>query len=629
MTQIAGGTTKCGWGAGRCLGTVLAVVALLTAGLVARADDAGPAARVVRLSYVQGQVQISQGPQAISSQAAANMPLFEGYQITTGQDGQAEIQFEDGSVARIAPDSGLTLKVLRGKGSSGEAEIDLTGGLGYFELQGGDQAGRIDVHFANAVVTAGGFTVMRVDMDTPPGSLAVLSGNAHLVQGDQVTLDLHGNESVALNAKDPSQYNLAENVESNSWDQWNSDRDQALEAQATTQTKATDSFVNSDNPAWNDLNANGNWYNVPGSGYVWSPYDAAYAGWDPYGYGQWMWTPGFGYAWVSGYPWGFMPYSCGMWNFYSSFGWGWSPGISGCNPWWGGGYGYGYGPGYGGGYIGPNIGNAPSGYHPVVRPPMLLHPPKGRFPTPIVVDRLPKHGFTGRTIRPVNGPVMIAGHQVEALKPMPARTSLVQPARGVVAGGATNRAIMTGNEPRVMPGAMGRNPREEGYAPPSRPGEGFQRGIQPQPIYRSAPGRTNSGLRGYSPPVMHGGSSRGEFNGGMRPSGGTYAGGGFHGAMPAGGGVYNAGGAGANRGGGGVYNGGGAYHGAGGGVRGGGGYSGGGGFHGGAPAGNAGGGGGGGFHGGGGGGGGAPAGGGGGGGGAHGGGGGGGGGGHR
>ena len=48
-----------------------------------------------------------------------------------------------------------------------------------------------------------------------------------------------------------------------------------------------------------------------GQGYIWSPYDAANAGFDPYGIGNWMWTPGFGYIWASGYPWGYMPFQCG------------------------------------------------------------------------------------------------------------------------------------------------------------------------------------------------------------------------------------------------------------------------------------------------------------------------------
>jgi hypothetical protein len=70
-------------------------------------------------------------------------------------------------------------------------------------------------------------------MDTPPGGLAVFSGNVHLQvanssAGPTVSVDLHGGESITLNAADPSQYNLAESIEPNSWDAWNSDRDQAL-----------------------------------------------------------------------------------------------------------------------------------------------------------------------------------------------------------------------------------------------------------------------------------------------------------------------------------------------------------------------------------------------------------------
>lgn len=581
MIQMVNGTTRWSGGVGRRWALSAATLALLLTGVAVRADDGGSAVRAVRLSYVQGQVQISQGTEAITSAAVANMPLFQGYQITTGQDGQAEIQFEDGSVARIAPDSGLTLTVLKGHGSSGQAEIVLKGGLGYFELQGGDQAGRIEVRFGNAVVTAGGFTVMRVDMDTPPGTLAVFSGNAHLVRGDALTLDLHGNESVSLNASNPGQYNLAETVETNSWDQWNSDRDQALLAESNTQNKATDSFVNSDNPAWNDLNANGNWYDVPDQGFVWSPYAAAYAGWDPYGVGQWMWTPGFGYGWVSGYPWGYMPYSCGMWNYYNAFGWGWSPGMGGCNPWWGGGYG-----GYGG-YIGPNIGTAPSGYHPVIRPPQVVHPPSGRFPRPVLVDREPKHGFGNHLLRSTSGPVMIAGHRVEPLRSMPSRTSSVQPARGFVTGGSEDRARIIGGESRMpVPIATDRNPQGRGYAPQGPVGEGYQqpRGYQPQPIYGAEPRSYTPPARGYAPPVRsysppagrgepgpsRGYSGGGYYGGGARPAGGsgTYSGGGggFHGGASSGGGFH---GGGAPSGGGGGFHGDAAPSGGGGGFHGG------------------------------------------------------------
>ena len=73
-----------------------------------RADDdpgSAPPARAVRLSYVEGEVHLYQGNQALTDKAVANTPLFEGARVETGNDGRAEVQFEDGSVARISPES--------------------------------------------------------------------------------------------------------------------------------------------------------------------------------------------------------------------------------------------------------------------------------------------------------------------------------------------------------------------------------------------------------------------------------------------------------------------------------------------------------------------------------------------
>jgi hypothetical protein len=331
------------------------------------ADDAAQPARGVRLSNVDGQVQIAQGGQLIAQQAVANAPLFEGNRVATAEDGRAEIQFEDGSAARLSPNSALTLNVLSGQGVTGQAEIVLESGLGYFEVRGGGQAGAIRIRFGGSVVTTSGFTVLRINMDNPPGELAVFSGNAHLERGQRLTLDLHGGESVALSGADAARYEQTESIEPDSWDSWNSDRDQILTAEAASQTGTTKDYADSSNPAWNDLDANGSWYNVAGQGNIWSPYAAADAGWDPYGSGYWMWTPRFGYVWVSGYSWGYLPYQCGNWNYYDSFGWGWAPGMGGCSSWWGG-----------GGYLGPNIGIGFGGYRPPLPPHPRPHQPINR-----------------------------------------------------------------------------------------------------------------------------------------------------------------------------------------------------------------------------------------------------------
>jgi hypothetical protein len=395
---------------------VLALGAVFQASAQSADSTPGPSMRAARLSGVDGQTQLLQGNQVIADQALANTPLFEGTQVATLEDGRAEIQFDDGSLARISPQSALTLGVMRGQGSAAETEISLQDGLAYFELQSGS-SGNIRIRFGDGTVTANGFTILRINLDTPPGEVAVFAGDAHIERGSAMTVDLHGGESLTLDGADPGRYNLVESIEPDSWDAWNADRDQALNAEAGVRTGATNGFADGGNPAWGDLDANGAWYSVPGQGNIWSPYDASNPGWDPYGNGYWMWTPRFGYIWVSGEPWGYLPFQCGAWNYYSGFGWGWGLGVGGCQPWWGG-----------AGWV-INIVFAPGGYRPPLRPhprpvsPHLSPAGGGRLgPYAVVaVNRRSAIESGELPVRDRNVPVTIAGASVQPLRPLARR----------------------------------------------------------------------------------------------------------------------------------------------------------------------------------------------------------------
>jgi hypothetical protein len=554
-----------------CVASGLAFFAL-AAVLSAPACSAQDAARAVRLSSVEGKVRISQGDQVLAEPALANTPLFEGTQVATSDDGRAEIQFEDGSVVRISPGSALTLAVLRQQGDSTDSEIVVQSGLVYFELQGESDAGQLRVRFGDSVVTADGLSVLRVNLDNPPGELAVFSGSAHLVRGSALALDLHGGESVALDGAGPSRYNLAESVEPNSWDTWNSDRDQAMTAEAAARTDASASLGNN-NPAWSDLDVSGNWYNVPEQGYIWSPYEAASAGWDPYGNGHWMFTPRFGYIWISGYGWGYTTFQCGAWNYYDSFGWGWAPGMGGCQPWWGGGS-YAY-----------NIGYAPPGYS-LPRPP-AWHGAGGRLPgggeggrwnrprPMIAVDRRPPGGTGGLPSRGKASPVVIGGHRVEPLRSLSARPVYDRANSGANSGtGAGSNAVFsshpqpvsrgtgttnapsrpaysvfggsgTGNStaPRPNPGVARPDVVRPGYvpAPGVYPGGG-QRAPVPSHTYSGgapafshssggsapAPSHPSGGGGGGAPAPSHSSGGGGGGGGGSHSSGGGGGGGGSH-----------------------------------------------------------------------------------------------------
>jgi hypothetical protein len=502
--------------------TAILGLAILAGGAIAALaqDSSAPQARAVRLSEVEGKVNLSQNGQPLADQALANMPLFEGTQIATGDDGRAEVEFEDGAVARIPPDSSMTLAVLR----PGETEIDLNSGEGYFELEGANPDQPTRLRFGPNVLSASGFTVVRVQLDQAPGNLAVFSGNAHLEGADNTAIDLHGGESVDL-----SQYSLSESIEPDSWDAWNSDRDQAISSAEANTTAASSAMPDSSNPAWSDLNNNGSWYSTPDQGYVWSPYDASNPGWDPYGNGYWMNEPSYGYVWVSGYPWGYMPFQCGAWNYYSAFGWGWAPGA--CSPWWAG-----------GGIWAFNVGAYPRWYRLPFHPqpfgprtgPIGPHNPlPGHRVAPqavIAVNRhaVPPAGVTALPARNSRTPVTIGGSAVVPMRLAPSRQALARAAAGPLQYSVHGQPV----------------PSRPTYVPPpgagrATPANGYRGGTY---VPYSQPGSRPSQPSTYRPPSYRppsgGGAAHPSGGGGSHPSGGGggHPAGGGGGGHPGGGG---------------------------------------------------------------------------------------------
>jgi hypothetical protein len=289
----------------------------------AYADD--PA--VVRLSFVDGSVQVGQGGAAPLDKAVANMPLFEGSTVTTATDGQAEIEFADGSVARLTPNSSLELTHLQRLGPTGHTDLTLTSGLAYFELNVG-QGQHFSVKMGPATLHPIENTVFRVGLDNTP-EVAVMQGSLH-ADGNGLDTDVMANQDFRINLADPSQSTLAQSIPPDTWDQWNADRDTMIAQLSANQTDVRDDSQAAADPGWNDLDYYGNWYPVEGYGNVWTPSDVG-SDWDPFGYGYWGSFAGYGTTWISGYPWGWLPYHCGAWNYFP-FGWGWVPG--GCGLGW-------------------------------------------------------------------------------------------------------------------------------------------------------------------------------------------------------------------------------------------------------------------------------------------------------
>lgn len=297
---------------------------IVSAGIAAA--QAPDTTALVRLSYVQGQVSVLQADQALFDQAQANMPLLAGYTLATAQDGQAEIEFPDGSVARVTPNSELRLDRLASADDRTEpTEMTMLSGLGYFELNTANGQHFL-VHFNAAVAQPVTNSIFRISLDNAP-DVSVFVGTVRASADGAFDQTIEEGGSLHFDANDASNVATAA-VQSDSWDQWNQDRDSQIAQQAEQQTSARETSGATNAPGWDDLDYYGDWYPVEGYGNVWVPDDQP-AGWDPYGSGYWANYPGWGYTWISGYPWGWLPYHCGAWNYWDSMGWGWIPGQCG------------------------------------------------------------------------------------------------------------------------------------------------------------------------------------------------------------------------------------------------------------------------------------------------------------
>ncbi|MGH9615739.1 MAG: DUF6600 domain-containing protein [Acidobacteriaceae bacterium] len=338
--------------------------------------------RVVRLSDVEGTVQIVQDNRTEFSHAVMNMPLTQGSIVETGPDGRAEVEFEDGSVARITPNSSLNLAKLD-MSPQGALETTLTqpSGLVYYELRS-DPRSTYTVTFDQSEAVPAVNSTFRVNVAASPAELAVIDGQVR-IQGpsDAYTTEVAQGKTFELQSSSGSPYTIADGILPNGFDDWNTQMDQQAAKEAENQTPARaqqggGSIMDGMGFGWGDLDAYGGWYPLPGYGMVWQPYGIG-PGFDPYGFGDWADIGGLGVSWISGYPWGWLPFQCGGWSYIGSFGWGWMPG--GCG--FGIGYGYGFGGyGYGGygwryghrhrgwGHGYPRIYSAPAGYHMPVPP---------------------------------------------------------------------------------------------------------------------------------------------------------------------------------------------------------------------------------------------------------------------
>ncbi len=290
---------------------------------IAGAAFADSHVRIVRLSSVEGQVQIDRATGQGLERALLNTPIVEGTRIVTGSDGLAEVEFENQSALRLTENSEVKFtQLLMNDAGTKINRITVERGLVYL-----DTASKSDdsylVTVSDRSLAVGRDTLMRISATPDQLQVAIFKGEAQLEDQAMPTI-VHKKETLTVDLKTASQDVIAKGVEQNQFDNWNKERQDYGKTYADNQGYGGPSHAY----GMQDLNYYGDFFYAGGYGYVWQPYGFAgsMVDWNPYMNGAWMFYPGMGYSWASAYPWGWLPFHYGSWAFINGAGWAWVPG---------------------------------------------------------------------------------------------------------------------------------------------------------------------------------------------------------------------------------------------------------------------------------------------------------------
>jgi hypothetical protein len=279
------------------------------------AEDMGPG----RISFIQGQAQIQPAGSKEWQVASVNVPVRTGDRFWTPEDARLELQFQNGTVLRL--DYKSTLDVL----SLDESAMQFHLSMGHLLFRTSRKPAKtIQVDLPDSSLVVQDKALFRVDIAPDGGEefglfqgtmqIASAGTKTNIRTGEMLSMENGSSEVSPLKPADE-------------WEQWNTDRDrQQKSAAASAQYLPPELNAYAD-----DLNANGDWVNVPDYGYCWEPRAGIDVGWAPFRFGSWLWMDD-DWCWVGAESWGWAPYHYGSW-FWNSNRWCWAPPMRGNIHW--------------------------------------------------------------------------------------------------------------------------------------------------------------------------------------------------------------------------------------------------------------------------------------------------------
>jgi len=216
-----------------------------------------------------------------------NAPIFPGDSLRTDRDQRVEIQMATGTLVRVNTDSEVTFQSLPDPGASYQDNAVLRLSAGTLRIVAERLAKdefRVDTPSASVyLLGAGDF---RIDVDGR-GQTTVTSmrGVAEAVGEGGSVLVRGGTKTMVDAGAIPDEPRARSSYDSDPFDHWCATRDQAFEVEARADGPQDQDYAQDVpqevQPYYDELSQNGNWQDVPGYGYGWTPSDVG-PDWQPY-----------------------------------------------------------------------------------------------------------------------------------------------------------------------------------------------------------------------------------------------------------------------------------------------------------------------------------------------------------
>jgi hypothetical protein len=335
---------------------IVAVICAVVAGVgvalwmkherTASAESVPNAARIQR---VEGDVAVNNGLVSGNNNqadqwytAAENQPFSVGDRLYTRDNSRASLAFTGRNFARLNPNTSLDVLSLGDR----RTQLALRDGSAVFDVGYLAPDDLFEVATPYGAVDFQEPGLYNVGIDNGQVLVSVLSGLAQVVglggsgqisKGEILTLVGQTASDVVLSRLDGRNAGyLVDDYYSYQYPRYYDGRYRDYNAYLSDpyyfdpyRRNVSYQYANSYIPGLYDLDYYGDWQNLNGYGYAWSP--RVDNGWMPYQSGYWETDYPYGPTWVSSEPWGYAPYHYGRWAFVGDR-WYWVPEATGVTP---------------------------------------------------------------------------------------------------------------------------------------------------------------------------------------------------------------------------------------------------------------------------------------------------------